>query len=197
MTFLRKSCSLVLVWIKSLPTVKWSSFCSGSRRCGMWNEFCHDMIHAKILHQSLGYSSFWNPQICFQLLALSVANLCWLQPVCVQHSQVSCLLQAFQNVDDFQPSLKHLPRFCLSFTHWVVPKSLLDHLNGFHRGVFKFNTKFDAHSLFCLLSHFECDNHTVHTLTQYHLRPPLSSTVKFSLFTHALSSPLSLAARLH
>ena len=33
--------------------------------------------------------------------------------------------------------------------------------------------------------------------TQWHLPPPLTSTVKSSLFTHAHSSPLSLAARLH
>ena len=38
--------------------------------------------------------------------------------------------------------------------------------------------------------------HTVHMLTQQHLLPSLTSTVK-SLFTRAHSSPLSLAARLH
>ena len=45
------------------------------------------------------------------------------------------------------------------------------------------------------LGHFECDGHTVHMLTRWHLPPPLTSTVKLSLFTHAHSSPLSLAAR--
>ena len=75
--------------------------------------------------------------------------------------------------------------------------SLLNHLNSFHRGTFKFNAKFDADSLLCLLSHFECDCHTVHTLTQWCLSLPLTSTVKSSLFTHVHSSPLSLAARLH
>ena len=34
-------------------------------------------------------------------------------------------------------------------------------------------------------------------LTQWHLPPPLTSIVKSLLFTHAHSSPLSLAARLH
>ena len=29
------------------------------------------------------------------------------------------------------------------------------------------------HSLLYLLSHFECDSHTVHMLTQWHLSPPL------------------------
>ena len=75
--------------------------------------------------------------------------------------------------------------------------SLLNHPNSFHRGMFKLNVKFDADSLFYSLSHFECDGHTVHMLTQQHLPPPLTSTVKSSLFTHAHSSPLSLAARLH
>ena len=51
--------------------------------------------------------------------------------------------------------------------------------------------------LFYSLSHFECDSHTVHMLTQWHLPPPLTSTVKLSLFMHAHSSPLSVVARLH
>ena len=63
--------------------------------------------------------------------------------------------------------------------------------------MFKLNTKFDTDSLLYLLHHFECDSHTVHMLPQQRLPPPLSSTVKSSLFTHACSSPLFLAARLH
>ena len=43
--------------------------------------------------------------------------------------------------------------------------------------MFKLNAKFDADSLLCLLSHFECDGHTVHMLTQGHLPPPRTSTV--------------------
>ena len=57
--------------------------------------------------------------------------------------------------------------------------------------MFKLNAKFDADSLLYLLGHFECDGHTVHMLTQQHLAPPLTSTVKSSLFTHAHSRPLS------
>ena len=51
----------------------------------------------------------------------------------------------------------------------------------------------------CYLSrnHFEWDGHAVHMPTQWHLLPPLTSTVKSLLFTHAHSSPLSLAASLH
>ena len=47
---------------------------------------------------------------------------------------------------------------------------LLNHPNSFHGGMFKLNAKFDADSLLYLFSHFECDSHTVHMLTQsvYH-----------------------------
>ena len=43
----------------------------------------------------------------------------------------------------------------------------------------------------------ECNSHTVHMLIQQYLPPPLTRTVKSSLFTHAPSSHLFLAARLH
>ena len=75
--------------------------------------------------------------------------------------------------------------------------SLLNYLNSFHRGMFKLNAKFDADSLLFLFSHFECDGHTAHMLTQWCLLPPLTGTVKSSLFTHVHSRPFPLAARLH
>ena len=121
--------------------------------------------------------------------------------VYIQHSQVFCSLQAFQNVDHFQQILDHLWSICatllLHCTHCIIPEILLNYLNSFHGGLFKLNAKFDADSLLYLLSHFECDSHTVHMLTQWHLPPPLTSTVKLSLFRHVHSSPLSLTARLH
>ena len=76
-------------------------------------------------------------------------------------------------------------------------QGLLDHPNSFCGGMFKLHTKYDADSLLYLLTHFECDGHTVHVFAQQPLPHPLTSTVKSSLFTHAHSSPLSLAARLH
>ena len=82
-------------------------------------------------------------------------------------------------------------------THCIIPESLLSHPNSFSGGIFKLNAKFDADSLLYSLSHFVCDYHTVHMLTQQCLLPPLTNTVKLSLFTHVHSSPLSLAARLH
>ena len=72
---------------------------------------------------------------------------------------------------------------------------LLNHPNSSHRGIFKLNAKSDADLLLYL--HFECDSHTVHMLTQGGLLPPLTNTVKSSLFIHACSNPLSLAATLH
>ena len=66
-----------------------------------------------------------------------------------------------------------------------------------HGEMFKLTAKYDAHSLFYSFSHFECDGDTVHMLTQLCLPPPLTSTVKWSLFTYVHSSPLSLASRLH
>ena len=41
---------------------------------------------------------------------------------------------------------------------------LLNHLNSFHRRMFKLNTKSDADLLLYCLSHVECDSHTVHML---------------------------------
>ena len=68
---------------------------------------------------------------------------------------------------------------------------------SFHGQMFKLNTKFDTDLLLYSLSHFECNSHAVHVLTQRRLLSPLTSTVKSSLFTHVHSSPLSLAARFH
>ena len=90
-----------------------------------------------------------------------------------------------------------VPHIYLHWTHCIVPESLQNHLNSFCGEMFKLNAKFDADSLLYKLSHFECDGHTVHRLTQWCLPPPLTSTVKLSLFTHVHSSPLSFTARLH
>ena len=90
-----------------------------------------------------------------------------------------------------------------AWSWWSCPSpvahscDLLNHVNSFHRGMFKLNATFDADWLLYSVSHFECDGHTAHMLTQRRLPPPLTSTVKSSLFTHGHSSPLSLAARLH
>lgn len=90
-----------------------------------------------------------------------------------------------------------VPHFYLCCTHCIIPENLLNNLNSFRGGTFKFNTKFDADLLLCLLNQFECAGHTVHMLTQPCPVIPLTSTVKSSSSTHVHSSTLSLAARLH
>ena len=82
-------------------------------------------------------------------------------------------------------------------THQLPITVASESSDSFCRGMFKLHANFDADSLLYSLSHFECNGHTVHMLTQQHLPPPLTSTVKWSLFTHVHSSPLSLVARLH
>ena len=70
--------------------------------------------------------------------------------------------------------------------------NLLNHPNSFCGGMFKLNAKFHAASLVYSLIYFDCYGHTVHTLTQWHLLPPLTTTVKSSLFTLAHSSQPTL-----
>ena len=110
-------------------------------------------------------------------------------------------LQAFQNMDHFQQIFNHLWSVCATILFVLHsmhhPESLLNHPNCFYRGMFKLNSKFDAYSLLSSLSHSDCDNQTVHTLSQRSLPSPLTSTVTSSLFTHVNSNSFSLAARLH
>ena len=72
---------------------------------------------------------------------------------------------------------------------------LLNHPDSFNRKMFKLNAKFDVDPLLYLLSHFECNGHTVHMITQGHLL--LHFPVKLSLLIPVHSSPLSLASGLH
>ena len=110
-------------------------------------------------------------------------------------AHVSCLVQFFCETSNHSGDSVPFKVGCQSSVAHSC--GLLNHLNSFHGGMFKLNTKFDADLLLNSLSHFECDSHTVHGLTQWSLPPSLTSTVKSSLFTHVHSSPLSLAARLH
>ena len=91
---------------------------------------------------------------------------------CCRPSRTWIVFNSFSTI--FEAFVPHLYLCC---THCIVPESLLNHPNSFCRGMFKFNAKFDADSLLYLLSHFECHGHTLHMLTQWHLPPPLTSTV--------------------
>ena len=53
--------------------------------------------------------------------------------------------------------------------------------------MFELNAKFDADSLLYCSVILNVDGHTVHVLTQQLLPPPLTSTVKSSLFMHVHS----------
>ena len=74
---------------------------------------------------------------------------------------------------------------------------LLNHANSFHGGMFKITEKFDEDLLLYFLSHFEkmVTKYTCHSIASTH--PPPTTTVKWTLFTHAQHSPLSLAATLY
>ena len=75
-------------------------------------------------------------------------------------------------------------------THCIIPESLLSHPNSFSGGIFKLNAKFDADSLLYSLSHFECNSHTVHMLTQQHPPPPLTPSEVIIVHTCAFQSML-------
>ena len=72
---------------------------------------------------------------------------------------------------------RHIAMMKLPITScpWLRP---LSHPSSFHRGMFKLNAKCDADLLLYSLSHFECNGHTVHMLTQQCLLPPVTSKVK-------------------
>ena len=62
--------------------------------------------------------------------------------------------------------------------------SLLNHLNSFRGKMFKLNAKFDADLLLHSLSHFECDDHTVHMLTQGYLPLPVMRQCSWIVHMH-------------
>ena len=95
----------------------------------------------------------------------------------VMHEQTHCCDEAVNH---------QLP---IAVTFWIIQIASAEECSSLTQNL--------IHLLLYLLGHFECDGHTVHMLTQLCLLPPLTSTVKSSLFTHAHSRPLSLAARLH
>ena len=77
------------------------------------NEFCHNMRHAKILHQILRHRSFWNPQITSSSCTFSPQSLL-ITALHIQYSQVVGLLQAFQSMDLFQQILNHVWNVCVT-----------------------------------------------------------------------------------
>ena len=164
------------------------------------NEFFHNTFCAKILSQNLRHS-FWNPQISFSFFHCQspVFIDCSLHTIntlrrsaCCSPSRAWITFNRFLTI--FDAFVPHLSLHC---TNCIVPKILLNHPNSFHGGTLKLNTKFDADSLLYLLSHFKCNDHTIHMLTQWWLSPIPTSMMNSSLLTCACYSPLSLAARFY
>ena len=110
--------------------------------------------------------------------------------------------RGLSHLGDFMFHQKTLHNTWYVSGHVVVMKlpvahscSLLNHPNSFHGGAFKLNAKFDADSLFYSVIFNATATQYTRSLNGVY-RPPVTSAVKSSLFTHAPSSPLSLAARL-
>ena len=159
------------------------------------------MFHVKILCPKLRHSSLWNPQISFyfshwqSLISVDRSTYTFNVLRCsagCRPSRIGVIFNRFSAIFE-----AFVPHFYLHCTPCIIPESLLSHPNSFFRGMFRLNTKFDADSLLYSLSHLECNGHTVHMLTQWCLLPPLTSTVKSSLFRNMCSSPSSLTVSLH
>ena len=174
-----------------LPTAARCSFCSGSRSYGMNFATTRYMPRSCVkISDTVGFGilrSASRSRTVSRPYLLTAACTC---------STFSGVLLVAGLPECGSLSTDTVPHFYMCCTHCIIPERLLNHPNSFRRGMVKPNTKFDADLLPYLLSHFEWDSPRVHRLTQWCLPPPLTSTVKSSLFMHVHSSPLSLAARL-
>ena len=158
------------------------------------------MFHSKPCVKILDTVSFGIPRSASSSCTVSCRSLLIAAHTCSTFSGVllvAGLPECGSLSIDSWPSLKHL---CHTFICSVLisspPKAFWIIKIDCGR-MFKLNAKFDADSSLYFLSHFECNGHTVHVLTQWCLLSPLTSTVKLSLFTHVHSSPLCLAAMLY
>ena len=106
--FLRKSGSLVAVWIKSLATAARCSFCSGSRSWGM--NFCHDKFMPRSCVK-ISDTVFWIPRSASSFCIVSHRSLLIASRTCSTFSGVLLVagpLECGSVSTDSQPSLKHL-----------------------------------------------------------------------------------------
>ena len=101
-----------MVWIKSWATAAWYSFYSGSRSCG--TKLAAALSCIKISDTAV----FGIPRSASSSSTVS----CPLQPVHVQHSQMFCLLQNFQNVDHFN---RYLTIFEVLVPHFFFCAALI------------------------------------------------------------------------
>ena len=142
---------------------------------------------------------FWESPDQLLVLTLSVTDLCWLQPIHVQHSQVFCSLQAFLIVVHFQQILDHLWSICATVIctaliasspkAWIIWIVSTEEYSSLMQNLIQIHCSTHSVILNVMATQYTCPLNGV-----YH---PLTSTVKSPLFRHVHSSPLSLASRLH
>ena len=155
-TFLRKSGSLVVVWIKSLAAAAACSFCSGSRS----HRTNFPPLHVKTLRQNLGHSSFWNPQISFYFSHCQLPIFVDCSPymfntlrcsTCCRPSRMWITFNRFLTIFE-----AFVPQFYLHFTHYIIHKSLLSPLNSFMEECSSLTQNFLFNFNFLLLFNYSC-----------------------------------------
>ena len=164
MTFLRKSGSLIVVWIKSLATASWCSFCSGSRNWGMnFTTTCFMPRSCVKISDTVVFG------IC-RSASSSHAVCCWsLLTAAHKRSTFSGVLVAglpehrLLSTDSW-PFLKSL---CHNFiwttlialslkAFWVILIVSTEECSSLMQNLMQIH---------CSLTHFECEGHTVYVPT--------------------------------
>ena len=150
MTFLRKSGSLVVVWIKSLATAAQCSFCTSSRSHRTNFAMTGFLLRSCVKNSDTVVLGI--PRPASNSYTVSHISLLITALTCSTFSGVlfvEGLPEHGSHSTDSWPSLKHL---CHTFIcAALIPKSLLNHLNKFYGGMCKLNKKIDANLLLYLL----------------------------------------------
>ena len=155
MNFLRKSGSLLAV-----STAARNSFCSRDRSRGTnfaATRFCETIV------RGIPRSSSNSPTVNCRFSLIAARTLSTFSGVLLVEGLPGCPSLSTDSQPSFEASVQ---QFYLNFTHWFIPKRLLNHWNGFHGQMSKFEAKLDADSLICSLGHCESDGRTVHKLHQ-------------------------------
>ena len=179
-----RSCSVPnLVWVKSLATTARCCFCSGSRSHGMNFAMTCFMtgswvkISNTVVFGIPGSASSSGDSLIAARTRSTFSDILLIAGL-PEHGSLSI---------DSQPSLK-----CLCHT-FIYAALIASSVKAF--GIIWIVSVEECSSLMQNLMQiccstcsviFECDNHTVHILTQRHLPPPLTSTVQSSLFKSTL-----------
>ena len=150
---LEESGSLVVVWIKSLATAARWSFGTGSRSCRM--NFARTCFMPRACIKISDTVVFGIPSSASSSCSVSCQSLLIIAHTRSTFSGVlfaAGLPECWITLNRFLTIFEaFVPHFYLCCTHCIVPQSLLNHLNSFHGGMFKFNAKFDAELLLYLL----------------------------------------------